>query len=353
MNYWLSGQGPEQASPFARWVADLEAKHAQGIGLRHFRSDRYRSFNLRHLGYYLKGHLYKSGLSDHIAAGEVNKRRRVPWFGSFSVRLCEEPWLLAYAAQGILHVGATVFSHNHTSETSKLNENDINGGFCPRLACAIQEVKYNSCDLPQEAGRHFFYASLGRNEPIQGADFGVVAHLTDEDGDLYRPVLFQGKIASRGKRGRWIANLHRLDANGVEQIDKLAPTGIGWYIFYHQDRELPLPGPTVRPAQELKNCVALSWTVATCERATDFATFLVFDLLDPEAREHPGYRTPQEAIDRLALDNIRTKHVLAVSAQGGVAFEALQEDLMRLGWREDAIEDVKVVDHDTGSTPGM
>jgi len=246
-----------------------------------------------------KSYLYKPGQYDRIAAIANNRTGNRSWFRDFFFVLSDDPWRFASPAHGLMHISAMLFSHCHVSRTVDWQEEDINGDFCSALAATVYAIKGSAPRLPNGTGRHFFYAARGRYESKQGADFGIVAHLHDEEGDLFRPLLFQGKISSRKVGRRWSANLHRKDSSGKEQIDKILPSGIGWYVFYHQDSQLPLPGPTVRSAADLGKAIQTSWTVDTFEPAVDFAAFLIFDVLDPQSSSHLSYRDAKTAIQRL------------------------------------------------------
>jgi len=359
MNYWLTGDGSDCTNTVAEYSSEIESLIDGGVGLYSTHPNLLPRTRIpyTYLSTIGKRHIYKPGHYDKIAAMAINARDPF-WFADILQFSAEQPWRFASPLRGFLHLSAMLFTHRHVSATLNSQEEDINGDFCASLASTAYEVKSKICQLPPETGSNFFYTAKGRTEPVEGADFGIIAHLKDNAGDLYRPLLFQGKIASRGKRGRWSANIHRKDTNGVEQIDKIKLSGIGWYIFYHQDDVLPLPGPTVRSAEEIKRETNTSWTVDSFivedayEPAMDFGTFLVFDVLDPKSTRHPGERNHRLAIERLAGVGLNCNKVLAVSTTGGAEFKALEADLIQMGWRQDMVID-DIASQQTPSTgPG-
>lgn len=163
------------------------------------------------------------------------------------------------------------------------HEERITGGFLTTLQKELLDAgsalrEKGISNLPLSLIRHETNVDWG--EKLSGADFGLIVHSRDAQGDFFKGVYLQAKRAS----GNESANVSHTSKDGTVQIETLNqhPKQLAHYLFYNSprcdDADGAVPPFTMASAQEIFPAYA----------ATEYKTNLPIAGLTIEASAYLG-----------------------------------------------------------------
>lgn len=261
--------------------------------------------------------------------------------------LTRAPWIFRNFATGLLFSGLFSGMGHLMADSAHLTEPEINERLIERLAWHVIGLRWavENDGVVLGPSASAFSASVVSNEPLLGADFGLVAHSRVGERDRYVVALIQGKkMTTAGGTAR----VDRPD-NSHLQLDVLTSSGMGHYLFYQvgsTGSSHPYVPATLRPATEVWDEVAIigaenttlsKFNVGTFGRYThkelfgvDFGAgssldFGLFSASLPRGMIKAGVRVfsdPEAALITL-LDLYNVERMLAVTAQDGPGFASL------------------------------
>ncbi|MEE3626410.1 hypothetical protein UCD39_20905 [Nitrospirillum sp. BR 11752] len=340
MEYWNTKRNtPHPADTYAdRLLESTRAFWADGFGIAAI-DDSAGDFTFRHISKLWEAQfgLFDKDGSNRVAGAGANLQRELNQptiFPTVALAAAAYPWLSTQPGKAVLFSASFAGAHEFCRVSIKRLEEELNPVFPNMLAWQIREkITHFSANapLPRGNGCHLYYAPTGSIEKYNGADLGIVAHVNVDGADRFRTMLFQAK--NSGTQTRWRTSVGHFSGN-ERQLHKLVETGMGYYVFWHQDQCRPICTPTVRSADDIKKEVDETgiWTVDTVLGSWDFATFLISHALT-SAQTGLLFDTAPQAVEALVGCGYDVANVLAVSADGNmVAFQELRRAVEAIPW---------------------